>query len=316
MIENAYIHFFERKRITGSDIISWSPPPQRFGYKLQRVKKRCRHSFVFFKTNVWFYVTWSLVALSLVVTRSFQLELERFCTLAWLFWGYCICSNQFLHHSACLQFSSLALVLSYGITGALKVFFSSREQTTPILMLLHEHWGFLSFYISLSLPQKRRSFSKHGEGCRPASLLGESSEKDPWDFENFLLYKWTVKRWLWLLPIPFAVEQYFQSSKPFQHLHFKWTGFNAASSPLQLWVLRLLHRQLFWFLLPLTPLILLSLGVVLTCSSRSENWIKAQWCSGERRAGWEGVGVCYSSVSHLVVTIYCIFYLFFLLQFC
>lgn len=129
MIENAYIHFFERKRITGSDIIFWSPPPQRFGDKLQRVKKRCRHSFVFFKTNVWFYVTWSLVALSLVVTRTFQLELERFCTLAWLFWGYCICSNQFLHHSACLQFSSLALVLSYGITGALKVFFSSREHT-------------------------------------------------------------------------------------------------------------------------------------------------------------------------------------------
>lgn len=189
MIENAYIHFFERKRITGSDIISWSPPPQRFGDKLQRVKKWCRHYFVFFKTNVWFYVTWSLVALSLVVTRTFQLELERFCTLAWLFWGYCICSNQFLHHSACLQFSSLALVLSYGITGALKVFFSSREQTTPILLLLYEHWGFQSFCISLSLPQKQRSFSKHREGCRPASLLGESSEKDPWDFQSlsFLL---------------------------------------------------------------------------------------------------------------------------------
>lgn len=102
-----------------------------------------------------------------------------------------------------------------------------------------------------------------------------------------------------------------------QHLHFKWTGFNATSPPLQLWVLRLLHRQLFRFLLPLTPpLILLSLGVVLTCSSWSETWIKPQWCSGERRAGWEGVGVCYSSVSHLVVTIYCIFYFFFLLQFC
>lgn len=83
-------------------------------------------------------------------------------------------------------------------------------------------------------------------------------------------------------------------------------------TPLQLWVLRLLHRQLFRFLLPLTPpLILLSLGVVLTCSSWSETWIKLQWCSGERRAGWEGVGVCYSSVSHLVVTIYCIFYFFF-----
>lgn len=120
-----------------------------------------------------------------------------------------------------------------------------------------------------------------------------------------------MKRWLWLLPIPFAVEQYFQSSKWFQHLHFKWTGFNAASPPLQLWVLRLLHRQLFWFLLPLTPLILLSLGVVLTCSSWSENWIKPQWCSSEWRTGGEGVGVCYSSVSHLVVTIYCIFYFFF-----
>lgn len=105
------------------------------------------------------------------------------------FLGYCICSNQLLHHFACLQFSSLALVLSCGITGALKVFFSSREQTTLILMLFYEHWGFLSFYISHSLPQKRRSFSKYREGCRPASLLGESSEKDPWDFQSpsFLL---------------------------------------------------------------------------------------------------------------------------------
>lgn len=131
---------------------------------------------------------WNFVALSLVVTRTFQLGLERFCTLAWFFWGYCICSSQFLHHSACLQFS-LALVLSYGITGALKVFFSSHEQTTLILMLLCEHLGFLSFYIFPSLPQKRCSFSKHGEGCRPASLLGQSSEKDPWDFQSlsFLL---------------------------------------------------------------------------------------------------------------------------------
>lgn len=142
-----------------------------------------------FKTDVWFYVMWNLVALSLVVTRTFQLELERFCTLAWLFWGYCICSSQLLHHSACLQFSSLVLVLSYDITGALKVFFSSHEQITPILMLWYEHLGFLSFYISHSLPQKRRSFSKHGEGCRPASLLGMSSEKDSWDFQSlsFLL---------------------------------------------------------------------------------------------------------------------------------
>lgn len=137
MIENAYIHFFERKSITGSDIISWSSPPQKFGDKLQRVKKRRRHSFVFFKTKVWFYVTWSLVALSLVVTRTFQLELERFCTLAWLFWSYCICSNQLLHHSACLQFSSPALVLSYGYYRCSKgIFFQPWTDHTDFNALI------------------------------------------------------------------------------------------------------------------------------------------------------------------------------------
>lgn len=101
--------------------------------------------------------------------------------------------------------------------------------------------------------------------------------------------------------------------KWFRRLHFKWTGFNAVSSP-QLWVLRHLHRQLFLSLLPLTPcLIFLSLGLVLICSSWFETWNKPvvvqQW---DKRQAGEGVG----SVLVIGFTFGCHNLLYFLLIFC
>lgn len=186
-------------------------------------------------------------------------------------------------------------------------------------MLLYEHWGFLSFYISHSLLQKQRSFGRRGEGCKPASLLGESSEKDPWDFQSLSFLLSSGGLWrddFGFFPFHLLLNSISSPPNDFICISNGWVlilpapcSSSGASSLLQYWDSS--TRQLFGFLLPLTLLIFLSLGVVLTCSLWSENWIKPQWCSGEWRAGWEGVGVCYSSVSHLVVTIYCIFYFFF-----
>lgn len=86
------------------------------------------------------------------------------------------------------------------------------------------------------------------------------------------------------------------------------------SAPLQLWVLRLLHRQPFLFLLPHTPcLVFLSLGLVLICSSWFETWNKPvvvqQW---DKRQAGEGVG----SVLVIGFTFGCHNLLYFLLIFC
>lgn len=136
------MHIFislKQRDITGSGIISPSPPPQRFGNKRQLVTILRRHSFVFSQTKVWFPLSGVFVALSSVVTRAFQPKLKTFCTSCMTFWDSCTRRYQFPQGPARIPFSSTALVLTYGIRSAVTLFFSSHKQATLILMLFYEH---------------------------------------------------------------------------------------------------------------------------------------------------------------------------------